>query len=195
MPAKRKKIALFGGSFNPPHIAHQMIIFYLRYYKQFNTVHLIPTYKHPFDKSLEPFNSRFHMCEMLRVPFRYDVVVDPIEKELVESGKSKGHTIDTIKELTKTYHYIDFTLVIGADILHEIDKWKDFDGIKKLVKVMALTRKGYRRKKIKGISFEVFDKPEISSSEIRARIAAGKSVEGLVYPPILEYIRKYSLYI
>ena len=51
----KPKIALFGGSFNPPHISHQMLLFYLVNYKEFELIYLIPAFKHPFGKNSVSF--------------------------------------------------------------------------------------------------------------------------------------------
>jgi nicotinate-nucleotide adenylyltransferase len=200
----RPKIALFGGSFNPPHISHQMIVFYLLNYKQFDEVHLIPAFKHPFGKELAEFEHRFVMCELLCKPFNGKAIVNGIERHLVEEGITEGHTIDTVREYVKRRPEYKITLVIGFDILKDIDKWKKFNEIKNLADVLVLIREGEDQVKPNspGVlspvwlhSIETFRKPEVSSTEIRKLIAAGKSIENLVPATVREYIQKNSLYI
>jgi nicotinate-nucleotide adenylyltransferase len=188
------RAALFGGSFNPPHISHQMIIFYLLNYKQFDEVHLIPAFKHAFNKELVAFEHRFAMCELLCKPFNGNAVVNGIERHLVSAGITKGHTVDTIREYKTRRPNYDLTLVIGADITHELAKWKDFDEVKKLVNILVVARKDYMVSGC-GYEFALFDKPEVSSTEIRELLAGERLPEGLLYPPVLDYINKNSLYI
>ena len=188
-------IALFGGSFDPPHIAHQMICFYLIEYRGFDRVFLIPTYKHAFGKKLTAFEHRLEMCFLLADPFNDKVTVTGIEEELVEKG-GDGSTIDTIKDFKLHFPEDTGTLVIGSDILRELHKWKDFEGIQKLVDVMCFTRDGYPFTESSMVTIEeYFNKPEVSSTRIRALLGKGESVSRFVYPPVLEYIRKHKLYI
>lgn len=193
MQSTCKKVALFGGSFNPPHIAHQMICLYLLEYKDFDEVHLIPVFKHPFNKELIDFDHRYKMCNLLCAPFA-GAEVNGIERHLVEEGITEGHTIDTVREYIRRRPNYDLTLVIGSDILHEVHKWKDFNTIKEMIDVLALTRKGYVVGSGKIRNFDILDQPNVSSTDIRDRIRTGGSPKGLVPLTILNYIFKHKLY-
>ena len=192
MLINRKKIALYGGSFDPPHMGHQAIIRHLLYCKKFDQVRLILVFKHPFNKDLASFEHRFAMCELLCSPFGDRAVTDAIERELVTSGRSEGHTVDTLRTLVNCETPDEYTLVIGADIVHELGDWKDFEGIKTLAKVLILSRPGYTP--VDGYTYAAVDPPKISSSELRKHIAAGDPVARFIYPPVLDYIRKTKLY-
>lgn len=200
----KSKIALFGGSFNPPHISHQMICFYLLEYKQFDLVYLIPTYDHPFGKDLISFEDRWKMCVFLCESFNGKVRVSSVESCLANECGGKNYTIDTIRHFVSNYPNDKFTLVIGSDILKDLDKWKEFNKIENLADVIVFMREDKDQVKANstGIlspiwlrSIENLRIPKISSTEVRARIAAGKSIENFVPPKIREYIQKNSLYI
>src|SRR5579883_2408542 len=112
------KVAIYGGSFNPPHIAHQMACLYLLSCCDVDEVWLVPCFQHPFDKSLAPFDDRFALCQALTEPLK-NVQVSRIEQEL--GGESR--TLRTVKALLAAHPERQFALVIGADILLERHKW------------------------------------------------------------------------
>jgi nicotinate-nucleotide adenylyltransferase len=63
------RVAVYGGSFNPPHVAHQLALTYVLATAQVDEVWMVPTFKHPFDKALAPFSDRAKMCELAASPF------------------------------------------------------------------------------------------------------------------------------
>ena len=86
------RIALFGGSFNPPHIGHQMACLYVLETSSCKELWMVPTFRHPFDKALAPFEDRFEMCRRASLPilvFNYKAE-GAIEKAIA------GHPIGTI---------------------------------------------------------------------------------------------------
>ena len=122
------KIALLGGSFNPPHLAHQMIILWLLSTKKAERVWLLPCFEHPFGKKLVDFEHRISMCKMLAKDFAHGLVeICSIEEEL--GGASR--TLFSIQQLQLRHPEYIFSLVIGADILLETNSWYGFDQIKR----------------------------------------------------------------
>ena len=177
------KTALFGGSFNPPHIAHQLICFHLLEYKQFNRIYLIPVYKHPFRKDLVSFEHRWEMCVLLAKPFGERVITTGAERYLVKYCNGKGHTIDTVRDFKTRYPEDSFTLIIGSDVSDELNKWKDVDEINKLVTITTYPRMTH-----------LATGQKVSSTEIRRRIGQKESIAELVPDSIRKYIKKNRLY-
>src|SRR4051812_6330106 len=105
------RIALFGGSFNPPHVAHQLACAYVLATARphVDELWMVPTFKHPFDKQLAPYADRVAMCELAARPFDR-VTVSRIEEEL--GGDS--FTLRTVEELKRRHPRDQFALVIGA---------------------------------------------------------------------------------
>lgn len=177
------KVALFGGSFDPPHIGHQIICLHLLEYERFDTVYLIPAYNHPFDKKLAAFEDRYNMCLSLAYPFN-NIIVDIIESQLaLKNFNNKTYTTDTVKRYIKELPHDKFTLIVGSDVLEEMDKWKDKDELNRLVSIKTYPRIAHP---ISGQS--------ISSTLIRENIKAGKSIKGYVPLSVLDYIEKNGLY-
>jgi nicotinate-nucleotide adenylyltransferase len=146
---------------------------------------LMPVFRHPFGKSLAPFEDRVRMCEAMAGLFAGRVEVTTVE-QLVPGN---GRTIDTLKLLIERYPEHQFLLIVGTDILPERSKWKDFELIEKLVEVVVVRRAGYPS--AQGTGPEL---PEVSSTEIRQRIAQGEDVSALVPREVLRTISERGLY-
>ncbi|MBW1809060.1 MAG: nicotinate (nicotinamide) nucleotide adenylyltransferase [Deltaproteobacteria bacterium] len=185
------RVALLGGSFNPPHLAHQMACLYLLEGRGFERVWLMPCFLHAFDKQLVSFEHRVAMCALLSRPFGGRVVVSEVEQNL--AGDKPNRTIDTMQYLDAHHAELEFTLVIGTDILDEVSKWKDFDKLKQKYPILVLKRTGFEPSTndwdISELAF-----PQISSSSIRERLGQGEQLSGLVPATVAGYIRQNSLY-
>lgn len=182
-------IGLFGGSFNPPHVAHEMVCLYVLETAAVDQVWMVPTWNHPFQKDLAPFEDRFAMCERAAEIFAGRVVVSRIEEEL---GREQSRTLDTIEALYARSGDVALRLVVGADILGETDKWHRWDEITRLAPPIVVGRPGYADPEPEDdIAFEM---PAISSTEVRKRLRAGKSAVPLVSRAVMEYIAGRGLY-
>ncbi len=185
------KIALLGGSFSPPHIAHQVACLYLLEAEGFERVWMVPCFRHAFSKELVDFEERVAMCGLCARPFAGRVVVSEVERVVGDGGVSR--TVNTLDYLNAHYPQHDFSLVIGSDILPEIDYWKDFDRIREKYPIMVLARPGYPVPEGDWrVSPAVF--PGISSTAIRDRLSAGSSVNGMLPRSVIDYIQKNGLY-
>lgn len=179
------RIALLGGSFNPPHVGHLMNAYYVLATREVDRVWLMPVFQHPFAKVLAPFDDRVRMCERAAARFAGGLEVTRIE-ELAPAGSK---TVDVLELLMARYPEHRFSLVIGSDILPERSKWKDFDRIERMVEVIVVPRAGYPSPLAQGPAL-----PEVSSTEVRERLARGEDVSAHVPREVLSYIRDRGLY-
>lgn len=189
-------IALFGGSFNPPHIAHQMVCLYVLETQPVDAVWMMPTYRHAFSKTLAPFADRYRMCELAAQPFGERVRVSRIEAEL---DQPKSRTYDTVVALGQRHPDAAFRLVIGADILAETDKWYRWEDVVRLAPPILVGRSGYSPSSASTASTSdgmtiALELPRVSSSEIRMRLSAGDSAVPLVSRTVMNYIAERGLY-
>jgi nicotinate-nucleotide adenylyltransferase len=168
-------VAVFGGSFNPPHVAHVLACALVRSVEEIDRVLVVPAYKHPFAKALAPFDDRAAMCE-LAMAWMPGVEVSRIEETL--GGESR--TLRTLESLAAANPDWRMRLVIGGDILAEAPRWFGFDAIVKLAPPIVLGR---------ALS-------EVSSTQVRAAIGRGAwdEVEKLVPRAVLAYVRQRGLY-
>ena len=184
---RRREIALLGGSFNPPHVAHVMAAYWALATQGVDEVWLVPTYRHAFGKDLAPFEDRVRMCELAAAPLRR-VRVCRAEEELRDDPLS-GRMARTLEHLREHHPRRHFALVVGADILEERDRWYRWDRVEALARVVVIGRQGHRASA--GLGPEL---PEISSTEVRRRIRRGEDVTGLVPGAVLRFIGRRALY-
>ncbi len=177
-------LALFGGSFNPPHVAHQMACLWVLETCRVDGLLVVPTWRHAFDKALAPWEDRLEMCRLAMAPLGARVEISPIEAEL---GQEPSRTFATLEALAAQRPGDAFRLVIGADILPEREKWWRWNDIERIAPPIVVGRAGHA-------SHAAIEIPAVSSTEIRARIAAGADVSGLVPADVLMYITEKGLY-
>jgi nicotinate-nucleotide adenylyltransferase len=178
------RVAIFGGSFNPPHLAHQMAALYVLETAEVDELWMVPAFQHPFGKALAPFAHRLAMCELAAAALGPRVKVSAVERDLgVES-----RTVRTVRKLRQDFPENAFCLVIGADLIAELPSWKDSAELQRSVPFIVVGRGG----------FETGDGrlalPRVSSSEVRAALAAGRPVDGLVPRAVVDYISTHGLY-
>jgi nicotinate-nucleotide adenylyltransferase len=177
---------IFGGSFNPPHLAHVLAVTVVLSRFDVERILVVPTHQHPFAKSLAPYDDRVTMCE-LAMGFLPKVEVSRVEQEL--GGES--FTLRTIEHLREKHPAYDLRFVMGADLVTESAKWHRWDRVTELAPPIVLGRAGVT---YDGAPTAIL--PEISSTEVRAMVAAGKwsELEMIVPKKVLDHIRARGLY-
>jgi nicotinate-nucleotide adenylyltransferase len=186
-----RTVALFGGSFNPPHIAHVLACLYVSETQAIDELWVVPTYRHPFEKQLAAFDDRVAMLELALAPLGAHVHVSTIERDIAPSDGTPSLTLDTLRALSERHPDTGWRLIIGADILPERHKWYRWDEVERLAPPLVIGRQGYAAPAELG---RLVALPEISSTEVRARIAAGEDVAALVPRRVLEYLSRRGLY-
>lgn len=147
------RIAVYSGSFDPLHIGHQAIMKYLTEEKAFDWVYLIVSPQNPLKSPDKADNAleRYHdaVAAVRRHP-ELHVWVDNIELEM----PAPHYTIKTLDALQKREPENEFTLVIGADNLHYISKWRDAPRILSEYGVIVYPRKGYDLESMRAMLLE-----------------------------------------
>jgi nicotinate-nucleotide adenylyltransferase len=179
----RMRVAFFGGSFNPPHVAHQFVALYVLETAAVDELWLVPCAKHPFEKVLAPFHHRLRMCELAASALGPRVKVSDVENRL--GGESR--TLVTLRALQAEHPDHAFHLVVGADIEPELKLWYGAGELLSAIPRIVVGRAGFGGG---GLAM-----PAVSSTEIRARIARGDSVAHLVPRTVDAYIREHRLFL
>ena len=183
-------VALFGGSFNPPHIGHVLAAAYVLSTGEVERVVAVPVFEHALRKRLEPYE---HRVEMARRAFGIisGVEVSEVEAEL----GAPSRTLSTILALEARHPDWALRLMVGSDILTEIHQWHAFDEIERRAPPLVLARAGAIASGAPSLL------PEVSSTEVRALLArsgAGKELDAelraLVPRAVLDYVRDHRLY-
>lgn len=176
-------VALFGGSFNPPHVGHQLAALYVLETAPVDALWLLPCYQHAFDKALEPFAHRVAMCEAMGKALGPRVRVETIEAQL--GGPSR--TLITVKALRAAYPEHRFSLMIGSDLTTERQSWYGADELIALIDFIVVGREG--ADPTAGVAM-----PAVSSTEVRQRLLAGQPVNAFVPRDVLAVINEAKLY-
>ncbi len=175
-------LGLFGGSFDPPHLGHQMAMLYALATARLDGLLMVPCFRHPFDKRLQPFEHRFAMAKLAAAPLT-GVEVSDVEARL--GGASR--TLRTVRALVDERPGVRLVLVIGADLLAERERWYGWDELRTLVDFAVVGRAGHAG----GGEVAV---PDVSSTEIRARVQRGAPLDGLVSAAVADYVAQHGLY-
>jgi nicotinate-nucleotide adenylyltransferase len=183
-----RTVALYGGSFNPPHAAHQLLALYVLETQPVDELWFVPTFVHAFDKQLAAFEDRLAMCERTAAALGPRVSVCPVERDL--GGKSR--TLLTVRRLQSEHPGWRFAVVIGADLVREVDGWYGAEELRRLVSFIVVGRQGAEVPSAHGRA--PLSMPEVSSTRIRAALAAGEDVRGLVPKAVLDYVYERGLY-
>jgi nicotinate-nucleotide adenylyltransferase len=177
-------IAVYGGSFDPPHLGHTLLCAYLLAAHSLDRVLVVPVGQHPFSKHLSRFEDRQRMCELaFRDQRRAEV--STIEHEL--PGPSL--TLRTLEALQARYPNSALRLVIGSDLLPETGKWFEFERVRSIAPLIVVQREGHLSPHAHGPAL-----PDISSSLVRERLRSGQSTVGLLSPEVAAYARAHGLY-
>lgn len=165
MQHKNLTIALYGGSFDPPHIGHKAVVEALSKLDYIDEVIIMPTFLNPFKSSSHATAElRFRWLENIFREFK-DVKIDKYEI----NQERKVPTVESVKHLLKRYK--DIYLVIGADNLASLEKWNSFQELSELVTFIVASRDNIVVDK-KFIKLDIDEK--ISSSELRKNIDLSK---------------------
>jgi nicotinate-nucleotide adenylyltransferase len=178
-------VAFFGGSFDPPHLAHVLAVSYVLSCTPCRLALIVPCFSHAFDKPhAAGFRDRLTLCRAAFTPFGRRVRVLDVESRL----PSPSYTVQTLRVLSREHPEWRLHLVIGSDILSETRKWRDFDEVERLAPPIILSR-AVHHPDAQGPVF-----PDIASSVIRQSLARGSDVSDQVPMDVLALIRKKGLY-
>lgn len=197
------KIALFGGSFDPIHNGHRAAAQVFLQKLGLDRIIFMPTCipPHKLRSWMAPAEDRLEMC---RLALQDEPAFTVSDREIRRGDAS--FTVDTLDELRREWPaHTEWYLITGADMFLTLSTWYRFDRLKTMATLCAVPRddadeavlRAYaERLTADGARCIVADAPcvDVSSTEIRRRIAAGESTEGMLSPAVAAYIRKTGLY-
>ena len=181
------EIALFGGSFDPPHLGHLLVVAHVLATEPVDELWMVPVFEHPFGKRLHAsFDARLRLCEaaLASVPLPR-ARVSRAEEEL----KGEGRTVDLLEHLHARFPNDRLALVLGSDLLADKPQWRRFDRIEELARIIVLQRGGFAAQQAAGVIL-----PQVSSTQVRSLLASGGDASGLVPRAVLERVAAEGLY-
>lgn len=213
---KRRKIGLFGGTFNPIHLGHLRGVEEIREAFRLDEIIFIPSAIPPH-KAMEEIIDAKHRLEMVRLAIASNPYFSISDIELSRPGKS--YSIDTIRHFREGCTDALF-FILGGDAFVEIETWKDFQNLFTLCHFIVMARPGFQKTPVASqlpgsltpafqydletkvwvhlsgyhLYFKEISFLDISSTKVRELIERGESVRYLIPPETEAYIHKHGLY-
>jgi nicotinate-nucleotide adenylyltransferase len=211
------RIGIFGGTFNPIHLAHLRSAEEVREAQGLDRILFIPSATPPHKRG-NGLASATHRLAMVKLAIAGNPHFRASTIEIDRGGRS--YTVDTLRLLRARMPAARFTLVVGMDAFREISTWKDYAGIFALCDVVVTSRPGFAipslraalpvavraefcyRRRLKRlehstgnqITLQRISDLDISASSIRQRLSCDLSIRYLVPPSVERYIAQHHLY-
>lgn len=190
------KLGIFGGTFNPIHYGHLINAEIIRSDFGLDRVVLVPA-RYPVHKRLDgetPAEERYAMA-VIAAAGAVEFEVSRIEID----RKEPSYTITTVHELLGLYPGSELNLIIGTDSLNTIGTWREPEHLMEHVTLIVMRRPGEAATPAPltgGFRVRYAENPliDISSTCIRERLRAGRSVRFMLPDAVIEYIKKKGLY-
>ena len=196
-PERPARIGIFGGTFDPPHAGHvaaaRAVIEHLGLDRL-----LLVVANDPWQKSgrrvVSPAEDRYALTEALATAIPG---AEASRLELDRGGPS--YSVDTAEEILARAggRPVELFLVVGADLVPELASWHRQEDLQRLVTLAVVSRPTVAAAAVPpGWRAETVDGPQVpvSSSEVRALLAAGRPVDAMVPDPVIRCIRRRGLY-
>jgi nicotinate-nucleotide adenylyltransferase len=195
------RLGIFGGSFDPVHIAHLALARACQEQARLDEVWFTPTAIQPL-KHKGPRATDGDRIEMLRLAIA-DVSMWRVSTIEIDRG-GFSYTIDTLRQIHEELPEAALFFLIGADALNDVAKWKEPREIFRMATPLVVHRAGQSSPNFNQLKQfcttetqpRSIQMPalEISSSDIRRRVAAGESIDDLVPEAVAEFIARHRLY-
>ena len=195
------KLGLLGGTFNPPHLGHLVCAQEACAQLELDEVAFVPVFQPPH-KEVENEPGVEHRIELCRRATAADerFTVSRIDADV----PGRSFTVDTLTRLHESRPADELTFIMGGDMAHALPTWHEPEAVLSLATLGVAEREGIRRtdimERLAGLAgadkIRFFSMPrlDISSSDIRRRIAEGRPIRYLVPDPVAEYIAAEGFY-
>jgi len=191
IPGHIERVGVFGGSFDPIHLGHLILAEAALEELQLERIIFIPAALSPFKTERPPTASNESRLAMLREAIAAEARFSVDDRELHREGPS--YTIDTVRELLGDYPGVRFIYLIGADNLKDLPRWHEIGELRNLLDFAVLDRG-------KAPELEFCELPvicrriDLSSTEIRGRLAKGLSIRFMVPERVYDFIMTHHPY-
>ena len=185
-------VGLLGGSFDPIHVGHLIVGRAVAEELGLDELRFMPTGEQPLKRGRHAAGAHDRVAMVAAaVGNETGLAVERLEAE--RPGIS--YTVDTLRALRAREPGREFVLLLGADAVADLDQWHEVAALPGLARLVAFARPGALRPS-HGLLHQVVEAPavEISSTAIRGRVAAGRSIRYLVPDAVAEYIATHGLY-
>lgn len=199
-----KRIGIFGGSFDPIHMGHLILAEQCREQLRLDEVRFVPASISPLKQHAAPIASK-HRIEMIRLAIAGNPCFTMDQREIDREGVS--YTVDTLRSIKEENPSDELYLLMGADSVKDLPRWKNPEEIFALANIGAILRGGFGppdwnilRQYVSPERWKAFqvhiDTPaiEISSSDLRLRVGRQQTIRYFVPDAVEQYIHQHQLY-
>lgn len=192
-----RRLGVMGGTFDPIHLGHLIAASEALHAFSLDRVMFVPTGR-PWQKASYTDAEDRYLMTVLGAATNPRFAVSRIEIDRI----GPTYTSDTLEAL-RDFHggEVELYFIIGADAVLRLGTWRQVDRLADLAAVIAVTRPGFDLEKLKvepswpEVLIMGMPGVDISSSDIRERARAGKPIDYLAPPDVVEYIREHGLYV
>jgi nicotinate-nucleotide adenylyltransferase len=194
-------LGILGGTLNPPHVAHLVAAREAREQLGLARVMLVPVAAPPHKPLPEDPGPEVRL-ELSRLAAAGDEGLEVSDIEVRRGGPS--YTVATLEELHAQRPEDELTFIAGGDMAASLPEWREPERVLELARFAVAEREGAEREEIERRTAGLrgherivfFDMPrlDVSSSDVRARVAAGRPIDELVPPAVAAYIDERGLY-
>lgn len=180
------RIGILGGSFDPIHHGHLIAAESLIETLGLDEIRLVVAREQPL-KAGQHVASADDRASMVEVAVRGAARLVPDRSELARGGPS--YTVDTLRTFRSRWPEAELVLLVGSDAAEELPRWREVDTIRSLARIVVFARSGAGHED----AVEV-PRLDISSSDIRERVRAGRSIRYWVPDAVAAYVARSRLY-
>lgn len=197
-PVKTRRLGVFGGTFDPPHIGHVLTGQRVAEARSLDEV-LMVVANDPWQKNrsrhITPAAIRLQMVEQACYwSLEAKTALRASSVEICAGGPS--YTADTLRRLSQSCEDAAFEVIVGSDAAAQLHTWHDAEWLADNAQFVSVQRGGQKVEPSPGFSVVEVDLPllEISSTEIRSRVRAGLSIDHLCPSAVVSCIAAHGLY-
>lgn len=187
------RLGILGGTFDPPHVGHLLFALDALDALSLDRLLLVPAWRQPLKTGVE-MTEPAHRLAMSRLLAAADPRMAVDDSEVARAGLS--YTVDTVRHLRGVYPDAEFFLLMGEDTAVTLPQWREPAALADLVQVVVTGRGAAERPLPSGFRAQrlTVRRVDLSATEIRARVRAGRSIRGFVPDAVADYIAAHQLY-
>lgn len=202
-----RSLLIFGGTFDPPHVAHVALPMLAAQTLGLEAVAYIPAARSPLKQAATQTSASDRLA-MLRLAItenpRAFVLSDELERA-ASAPSEPSYTVDTLEAIRRRFDG-PMRLLIGTDQMRLFDRWRASDRVTELAEPAVMVRPpdtsesllaalpDDHARSVWGKRFVTLPRMDVSSTDVRERVRRGESIAGLVHPLVEEYIHRQQLY-
>jgi len=199
-PARRRRVGVLGGSFNPPHLGHLVIASEACYQLGLERVVFVPAADPPH-KTVADATPAAVRVAMTRLAVAGDA---RFTVSTVELDRGLKYTVDTLRALAEEHAGAELVFIMGSDSLLQFETWHEPQAILELCRLAVAVRPGDDERQLDAVAAGlgrrralVLRTPliAVSSTDLRGRVRMGMPLTYLVPRAVEDYVRRHDLYV